>query len=131
MDTLIKADIFFFITSIAVIIATIIGAFILFYILKIARIVSQITELIKEESENMIEDIARMRENVKTQTEKFGGFMGGIINLITSSIFGKMTQAKRASRAKYSKKKAGGERVRREMDVDSEVDDSDGVADEE
>ena len=63
MDTLIHADVFFFVTTVAVIILTIVFAVTLFYLIAVLRRARDIAEQIKEEATLVRHDIhdARMR----------------------------------------------------------------------
>jgi 5-bromo-4-chloroindolyl phosphate hydrolysis protein len=67
MDTLIHADIFFFITTIAVIIISIILGVVLYYLIKILKNVRDITESVKEETNLIRKDIQDARENIKIE----------------------------------------------------------------
>ena len=67
METLMKADIFFFVTTIAVIAVTIGLMVALTYIIKILRNASHISDKVKEESDEIISDIKSLRGNVKAQ----------------------------------------------------------------
>jgi len=64
MDTLIHADIFFFITSIAVIFVTAILVTILVYIAVILNDLKHISRKIREGSENLADDLNEWRESV-------------------------------------------------------------------
>ena len=70
MTELAKSDIFFFITSTAVIVLTIVVLVVLYYIVKILRDVEDITESVKEESKNIIEDVSFIRRSVKRGAKK-------------------------------------------------------------
>lgn len=102
MNTLVKADIFFFIASIATVVITIILAILLIYGIKIAKRVKEITEMIKDESQNMVEDIAYVREQVKEQSEKFGSFIGSILGIFGSGIFGGLRKKRERKMSKAS-----------------------------
>lgn len=65
MDTLLKADIFFFITSIVVILAGVGLVIVLFYIIRILQNVKDISETIKEESAAVAADISHLRSEIK------------------------------------------------------------------
>jgi|YelNatPaOPRAMG01_1025707.scaffolds.fasta_scaffold14155_1 5-bromo-4-chloroindolyl phosphate hydrolysis protein len=67
MDTLIHADIFFFITTIAVIVISIILGVVLYYLVKILKNVRDITESVKEETNLIRKDIQDARENIKVE----------------------------------------------------------------
>lgn len=74
LDTTIHADIFFFITSISVILLTILLIIIFAYVVKITQSVSYIVNKIKRESDNVAEDIADLREKVKEEGVKVSAF---------------------------------------------------------
>ncbi len=63
-----KSDIFFFITSIAVGILTILLTIAIVYIVKIIRDVKYISSKAKIQADNISEDLNRIRENLKTQS---------------------------------------------------------------
>ena len=67
METLVKADIFFFITSLAVIAVAALAVAALFYILRILRNVRDISETVKEESESIVGDIGRFRATIREE----------------------------------------------------------------
>jgi biopolymer transport protein ExbB/TolQ len=75
MDQLIHADIFFFITSIAVVLITAILLVVLVYLVRILRDVSQVTRKVKAESELISQDIAELRQNIKREGYRFKHFM--------------------------------------------------------
>jgi hypothetical protein len=66
MDTLIKADIFFFIASVATIILVILISILLFYLVRAARNLHQLSEALKEgfkDSEEFVADLKDRLEN--------------------------------------------------------------------
>jgi len=66
MDTLVKADIFFFISSIATVILTILLAVLLYYLIKAARNLHKLSEVLKEgykDSEDFVLDLKDRLEN--------------------------------------------------------------------
>ena len=65
MDTLIKADIFFFITAVAVVALTIVLTVALIYVVRILRRVLFVTRRVQEESEKVMADIETLRQEVK------------------------------------------------------------------
>ena len=70
MDTLAKSDIFFFITSIAVVLFTIVGVIVAIYVVKIARNISEISERANEQTKKISDDIDALRENIKEEGVK-------------------------------------------------------------
>lgn len=76
MDTLIKADVFFFITTIAVVLLAILFIIVLIYIIRILNDMKYISRRLKKESDLVSEDIAELRAQMRR-----GGFK--LRNLIT------------------------------------------------
>ena len=114
MNTLVKADIFFFIASIATVVLTIILAILLIYGIKIAKRLKEITEMVKHESQNVVEDIAYVREQIKEQSDRFGSFLGSIVGLFTSGVFGGLRKKKeKSAKTKTSQARASGSRAGR------------------
>jgi len=104
MDTLIHADIFFFITSIAVILLTILLCVILFYVAKIARNLASLSETVRDEGESLIADIEEIRLNMKEKVENasaFGGFVRSMVFGRFKSTFSKIKKAQE----KYQERK--------------------------
>jgi hypothetical protein len=67
MDELLQTNIFFYVTSAAVILLTIFWVVISFYIFKIVKEVQQITHMVKEESAEIAEDLGDLRESIKQE----------------------------------------------------------------
>lgn len=67
METLVKADIFFFIASIATVVLTIFLSFLLFYLIRAGKNLYKLSEALKsefKESEEFIEDLKdRLEQN--------------------------------------------------------------------
>lgn len=91
MNTLIHADIFFFISTICFILVTIALIIVLVYVIKILRDVSELTRKVKEESIEIIDDVRALREDIETK-----GF--GISRLV--KFFGKLYLKRRRSARK-------------------------------
>ncbi len=89
MDPLIHADIFFFISTIALVIITIGLSIAMVYLIKILRTVSQVTEKLKDESEELIKDVKALRGSIKTQ-----GFRLLYVKDFIQMIFGKRKSKK-------------------------------------
>lgn len=71
METLAKADIFFFITTIVVIVISITFAVALVYVIRILRRVDEMSERVKKESDAVLEDVASFRQNLKEEGLNF------------------------------------------------------------
>jgi hypothetical protein len=61
---ILHANIFFFIATVGVVVLSLLAAIALFYIVKILRAVSRITERIERGSETVVEDVKRLRAYV-------------------------------------------------------------------
>ncbi len=66
METLLKADIFFFVTTIAVIFFIVL----LIYLILILKNIFHISKLVKKESENVVKDISDLRGSVREEAGK-------------------------------------------------------------
>lgn len=80
LDTLAKSDLFFFLTGLAVIIVTLLVLIALVYIIKILRDVEDITDNVREESEEIIEDIHNTRTSIKKGVKKSGKKIKSLIH---------------------------------------------------
>jgi hypothetical protein len=83
METLAKSDIFFFVTTVAIMLLTVMGLIISIYLIRILSHASKVSKKIKDESENISRDIAIMRAKVheeglgvKTVFNVMKGFFG-------------------------------------------------------
>ncbi len=65
MDTIIHADIFFFVSTIAVIIFTVLGAVFLVYLIRVMDDVKKSTTVLKDEIEGVHDDIILMRQKIR------------------------------------------------------------------
>ena len=70
MDTLIQADIFFFITAVSVIFLTLLSAVALFYIIRILRNVDHLTKKTKEEAAHLSETIRYITTRLREETDR-------------------------------------------------------------
>ncbi len=93
MDKLVHADIFFFITTCAIVLLTIIFAVALIYGVFIAKNVHYIVKKIKEESDNISGDIAHARQKIREQGMKLVSMMAFLKSLVTFGA-GKKTRKK-------------------------------------
>lgn len=70
MENIIKADIFFFISSVAVIVFTICAIIVMFYAVRILKDMKNISRKMSQESDKFINDIDSLRESVKANGTK-------------------------------------------------------------
>ncbi len=74
MEPIIKSDIFFFITGVAVIALTAVLIVALYYIVKILKNVRYISDKAKIETDHLTEDVKELRENVRKEGAKVKWF---------------------------------------------------------
>jgi hypothetical protein len=73
METLIHADIFFFVTTLLVIVITIVLAFAGFYVVRILKDMKAISGKVQEESEKIAADIEGLRSKIKEEGSNWRG----------------------------------------------------------
>lgn len=67
MDEFLKMDIFFVVTTIAVVVMTVLGTLVLIRVLRILKNVEDISLMVEEEGQKFREDIARVRSSVREE----------------------------------------------------------------
>ena len=67
MEGLLKSDIFFFITTLAVVALTILLAVLAVYVIKVVRNVKDISELIKSEGKLLASDMNDLRSHIRSE----------------------------------------------------------------
>jgi hypothetical protein len=82
METLIHADIFFFVTTVVLIVFSIGVIIALIYVIKILHNVFHVSVKVKEESDEILSDIKTLRGNVKSH-----GFSVKYIKAFISKVF--------------------------------------------
>lgn len=90
METLIKADIFFFVSTIVLVLISIGVIISLVYVIKILRNVTDVSKRVKEESAEIITDIHDLRGNIRHE-----GFKMGFILRFFKRLFGRGNKSKR------------------------------------
>jgi hypothetical protein len=96
MDEVLHANIFFFITSVAVILFTLLVCVALFHVVKILQSIRRIVERIDASSEMIVEDVEQLRSYV---------LEGSLVSQIVGFFVGRhkrASRAKRASRTNYT-----------------------------
>ncbi len=82
METLIHADIFFFITSIATVIIGILLAITLVYIIKILIDIREISRIARSESKDLADDIHVIRNEVQSELNRGSSVVASLIRVI-------------------------------------------------
>jgi len=80
MEEILKADIFFFISSIFVVIISVVLLIALYYLIKILRDVKEISKNVNNESRLIIEDIDNVRRGIKNKGRQVGSFISKIVS---------------------------------------------------
>ncbi len=70
MESLIKSDIFFFITTICIVLVTILFVVILIYLIRVLKDIDFLSKKIKKEGEEIIDDAHNVRMDLKTHAKK-------------------------------------------------------------
>ncbi len=76
MTDFLKMDIFFVVTTVAVLVISLLLVFVLIRVLRILKSVENISNLVGEEGEKLREDIAQVRESVKTEGVRIKHLIG-------------------------------------------------------
>ncbi len=95
MSEILQANIFFFITSVAVVVFTILLCTILYQILKIVKSVKRIVDRVEAGSEQLASDMSKLRSYFQE-----GGFMGSMFSFFMSK---RGTEKKQKRRSRVSK----------------------------
>lgn len=100
-SSFIHADIFFYITSISVVVLTIMLIVVLFYIARIAKHIEHASRKISEESDRIIEDVSMIRESIEEHGSRAMSFFKFIFgSFIRPSKVGSRSSAKAKRNAK-------------------------------
>lgn len=94
MNTLIHADIFFFVTTIAVILIALVLIVIFIYIAVILADIREISRLVRKESGEIAEDLKGMHAEIRANVRKGSSSMASIFNMF------KWFSSKRKKRSK-------------------------------
>jgi hypothetical protein len=88
VQTLIHADVFFFITTIAIALVTIVSVIILIYIVIILKDIRELSRTVKKEGAEIIQDVHVFRQEVKEEAKysmrNNSSTVASFFNLITS-----------------------------------------------
>lgn len=78
MTNIIKSDIFFFVTAVAVVIVTICIIIMSFYVIRILKDLKIISQKAKDESQKIIDDVTSLRQNVVNRGVEISQFFSFI-----------------------------------------------------
>lgn len=90
METLIHADIFFFVSTIALVVISIGIIVALAYLIRILRNVSDVSDKVKEEGSEIIADVKELRTEIKKE-----GFRMNYVRRFFNRLLGRRTKSKK------------------------------------
>jgi len=96
MTETLQTNVFFFITSLAVIVVTMLFVVVLWYVIAILREVRKIATRVGNASEGLERDIAYVRAEVRSGVDRAATFLGGL----STFFVGREVQPKKRSRRK-------------------------------
>lgn len=85
MHDVLKSDIFFVVTTIAIVLVTIALLIALAYVIRILRDANKVSEVLRDEGEEIVKDIGEMRKGIKKQGLDVFGFIREFFTLFTSN----------------------------------------------
>ncbi|MBP9760110.1 MAG: hypothetical protein KBD24_01950 [Candidatus Pacebacteria bacterium] len=107
-----KMDVFFFVTTIVVLVVGILFAIFMYYLIRVVRDVSEITARVKVEAHDIVEDVRDMREGIKegissarTYTKAIAGasIVRGVSNLMEAFVEAQVKRTPNRKRAPQKK----------------------------
>ena len=78
MDTFMKADVFFFVTTLAVVLVSTVLIIALVYLIKVLRDVKDLIRDVKEEAESIMDDFEDFKQNISAKAKFFSKFVGAV-----------------------------------------------------
>ncbi len=75
MDTVLQTNVFFFITSVATIVLSVLVGIALFYFIGILRNVRDVTDRMRRGTETLAEDLSDLRDNIKEEGVRIKHFV--------------------------------------------------------
>jgi hypothetical protein len=74
MSDFLKQDIFFFITTVAVIVLTLLLGLLLIYLIRIAKTLDEITKRVRQETDIIVDEVGELRAKIKREGIKIRHF---------------------------------------------------------
>jgi hypothetical protein len=114
MDEFLKMDIFFFVATFGILILSILVSLVLYYVVRIVKNVHEISEVVKKETHDTMQDFRVLRKEVregvhtaKEYTKAFAGanILRGITNIVHAFTENTATTPKRPPAKKRKTKK--------------------------
>ncbi len=86
MQTLVHADIFFFISTVALVVLSILLAICLYYVIGILRNVREVSERIKKASGSLEKDLDGLRNAVKAEGNRVKGIADVVLGFVARAL---------------------------------------------
>ncbi len=99
MDSLLKSDIFFFITAIGIIVLFAVLIVALWFAIRFLRHAEYVAKKIRIESDNISDDIAEIRADIKEKVRGGKAGVGSLLGLV-SGFFSGFSRKKKKTKAK-------------------------------
>lgn len=96
MEGILKSDIFFFITAVAVVIFAVAALVVFIYIIRILRDVKKFSSRVREEGEHLTQDVHDLHHNVRAQGKKAKDLSNLVVKTVTQKVK-KATRRKKKS----------------------------------
>lgn len=82
MDDFLKMDIFFGVTTVAIVVVSILLALVLIRLLRILKTVDEVSEIVQEEAEDIRDDLREARANVKVTVAQASSMLGMLTGFV-------------------------------------------------
>ncbi len=76
MESIVQMDIFFFVTTLVMVLVGVLMAILLVYAIRLVRDVHIIAEIIRDEAIDVIDDIDEFRKDVRHKAKRLSGLLG-------------------------------------------------------
>ena len=97
MDPFLKMDVFFVVTTLAVLVLTVLVCLVLYRLWQFIGTLNQIAGQVADETKVIREDIADLRRTVKSEGNKWIGGIGAIRTIVEGLLTRKKSRAKKQS----------------------------------
>lgn len=119
MESILKSDIFFFITSVAVIVLALISTIILYYFIKLMKHIEYIAHKVRTETDLITRDIDDVRNKFKDGSMKMGG-LAGMASGFAAKSFGSVLTSFFDKKGGSSKKRSSSKSKKTDEDGEDE-----------
>ena len=97
MSSFMQSDVFFFITTIAVVVVSVLFATVLIYVILILKDIRSVSEVVSKESRNFADDVEFVRKEIKSG-------VGKLFRMLRSLVKSKTREPKRKTTSRTKRK---------------------------